>query len=622
MMQQEGAAAEGLSFAQVTAVWVGSFLDELVRWGVRDVVVSPGSRSTALAMGAYELSRLRPGELNLYIDVDERGAAFFALGRAKASGRPAALVCTSGTALANYYPAVIEAQTSRVPLVVLSADRPPRLQGLGAPQTADQLKAYGDHVRAFRAMPLAAAGERDVAFVRQAAREACLAALGGRGDFAPQAGAALVEAQIASRACARAAGPVHVNFPFEEPLAPDFSGIDAFGRGRSPLAADADAASAMPAMPTRAILDDGGALSDLLRTRCTLVLAGEGTASTTAEARAVMAWARDLGLPVLADPLSGLRACDEPLLIDNYDNVFAHDDCPLPDLVIRFGRWPVSKRAASRLSKARAQRGLAQVVVDVAETRDFNAATDVFVPMTPLDFVRSMDRSCRPDSGQLAFAQAWIERNDEARERILAVSSAENADELEGAYVRRMLELAPAQSCVFAANSMAVRALDTFSVKGGKTLCILGNRGQSGIDGTTSTALGAAQSFAQTTFLAGDFTLLHDMSALAMQHELLCCHGGAAHAIAIGLLNNNGGAIFDTLPQATDEPSFERLFLAPQDVDFEHAARAFRIPYQRVDSVLAFDMAYRQHLGVPGISIVEVRLPLRGVKERYGAYQR
>ena len=140
-----------------SALFLGAFFDELERWGVHDVVVSPGSRSTPLAMTAYELSRRFPDRLRLFVDVDERGAAFFALGLAKASGQPAAVICTSGTAVANYYPAVLEAESSRVPLVVLTGDRPARLQGLGAPQTCDQLNAYGSHVRAFRNMPEPAA---------------------------------------------------------------------------------------------------------------------------------------------------------------------------------------------------------------------------------------------------------------------------------------------------------------------------------------------------------------------------------------------------------------------------------------------------------------------------------
>ncbi|MFQ7970562.1 MAG: thiamine pyrophosphate-binding protein, partial [Eggerthella lenta] len=158
-----------------SALFLGAFFDELERWGVHDVVVSPGSRSTPLAMTAYELSRRFPDRLRLFVDVDERGAAFFALGLAKASGQPAAVICTSGTAVANYYPAVLEAESSRVPLIVLTGDRPARLQGLGAPQTCDQLNAYGSHVRAFRNMPEPAADAAAIAFARQAAREARIA---------------------------------------------------------------------------------------------------------------------------------------------------------------------------------------------------------------------------------------------------------------------------------------------------------------------------------------------------------------------------------------------------------------------------------------------------------------
>ena len=163
---------------RATALFLGAFFDELARWGVHDVVVSPGSRSTPLTMTAFELSRREPERLRVFVDVDERGAAFFALGLAKASGHPAAVVCTSGTAVANYYPAVMEAESSRVPLVVLTGDRPPRLQGLGAPQTCDQLNAYGNHVRAFRQMPLPSGDGAALAFARQAAREAVIAAGG------------------------------------------------------------------------------------------------------------------------------------------------------------------------------------------------------------------------------------------------------------------------------------------------------------------------------------------------------------------------------------------------------------------------------------------------------------
>ena len=750
--ENAGTLAGGAADLQATARFVGAFLDELCRWGVRDVVVSPGSRSTPLAMCAYELSRRAPERLRLFVDVDERGAAFFALGLAKAGGCPAALICTSGTAVANYYPAVLEAESSRVPLIVLTGDRPPRLQGLGAPQTCDQLKAYGDHVHAFRQMPLPSADAASLAFARQAAREACAAAGGDVGVGEPAAAAVCadgcgVTARIAG-CCA--GGPVHLNFPFDEPLKPDLSTTGLFDGGRkrvvcAGVAARAEAAvcagaAVRPEAAVRAdtaagaeVADDAAAarigaadvsretpvllpgvapvratmtseaaraVSGLLVDARALVLAGEGTCSTVEEARAVLAWAHAFGLPLLADPLSGLRSFDEPFVIDNYDSVLgaggAAPEGLHPQVIVRFGCYPVSKRATQFVAATRP----VQIVVDERETRDFNAATDVFVPCRPIEFARAMmgartegeaEASLSPSSSRQEFLAAWVAANEQARARIVAAACNDAGDgavgatgtgvpeataTFEGAYVRRVVELAPEGSCLFAANSMSIRALDTFLLKSDKRLAVLCNRGLNGIDGTVSTALGAAQRFAQTTLITGDLTLLHDLNALALQRELRVqrAHGAKAGlsaaaasgapygngtgegfardeargaeggfacdeardagevalggapigmegwpvpSIVIVLLNNDGGGIFDMLPQRSDEAYFERLFLTPQEVDFQAASRAFSVPYCRAETVAAFDKAYRAALGVPGISLIEVRVPLRGLKERY-----
>ena len=634
--------AETSSVQQATALVVSAFFDELARWGVREVVVSPGSRSTALAMCAYELGRREPERMTVYVDIDERSASFFALGLAKASGRPVALVCTSGTALANYYPAVLEAETSRVPLIVLSGDRPPHLQGLGAPQTCDQVKAYSDHVRRFIQMPLAEGSPRAVAFARQAARELVLGALpGGR---LPLEGDA-----VASRACSRMAGPVHANFPFDEPLKPDFSTPGVFSAGRSALdgagglvgaAGVVGPEVAVVSRLSAAVCDQAKAL---ICGRRALVLAGEGTCESLEEAREVAAWAKAYGLPLLADPLSGLRSLGDEVVIDNYDNVFGRDDFPAPEVVIRFGRYPVSKRCVQKLAAARP----IEIVVDAGETRDFNAMTDLFVTCTPIDFARSL-LACDCDvQASAGFLSAWREANAAERARILSVEedsrervtgkAADGAEvsgdaepepavvpRPEGAYVREILKAAPAGSCLFSANSMAIRAIDTFYVKGDKPLAVLCNRGLNGIDGTVSTALGVAQHFEQTTFLTGDFTLQHDLGGLALQREIAQVaaeRGKLAPSIVVVLLNNNGGGIFEMLPQASDEPYFARLFSAPQDVDFSHAAAAFNVPYRKVGTPSEFSQVYGEMLGTPGISLIEVAMPLSGLKARYRAYQ-
>ncbi len=657
---------------RATARFLGAFFDELAKWGVRNVVISPGSRSTPLSMIAYELSCRAPQRMSTYVDIDERGAAFLALGMAKASGRPAALVCSSGTAIANYYPAILEAESSRVPLIVLTADRPPQLQGLGAPQTCDQSHAYGTHVRAYRGMPLPADDEGSLRFARQAAREACIAALGSC-EFPQNQGAQSPSAPIGTPqrlAGACFGGPVHLNFPFDEPLKPDVTLSDLFDAG-IPCAGSAADSTGPEAKPVRNPqlpvgvaqvrgVMEGAAAAQLARellASSVLLLAGEGSCATYEEAQRVLAFARAFAIPVLADPLSGLRSLDDPLVIGNYDSVLqpggiSPDEALNPQVVVRFGRYPVSKRA-TQWARAREDAGVLQVVVDPLETRDTNAATTVFVRMKPADFAQSMERALRREDGpataganDLSFANAWQRVEEAAAKRIAAVDAGKGSDSdgFEGAYVRRVLELAPAGSCLFAANSMSVRAVDTFYLKGAKQLIVLANRGLNGIDGTVSTAIGASRCFGRTTLITGDLTMLHDLNSLALQRELrvqrqladiagdanrtpeqaakrnTCETDTGAQGITIVLLNNNGGAIFDMLPQKSQEAYFERLFLTPQDVDFQAAVAAFGVPYSKTATLAEFDRAYRASLDVPGISFIEVPVPLQGLRERYADY--
>ena len=657
---------------RATARFLGAFFDELAKWGVENVVISPGSRSTPLSMTAYELSCRAPQRMSTYVDIDERGAAFLALGMAKASGRPAALVCSSGTAIANYYPAILEAESSRVPLIVLTADRPPQLHGLGAPQTCDQSHAYGTHVRAYRGMPLPADDEGSLRFARQAAREACIAALGSC-EFPQNQGAQSPSAPIGTPqrlAGACFGGPVHLNFPFDEPLKPDVTLPDLFDAG-IPCAGSAADSTGPEAKPVRNPqlpvgvaqvrgVMEGAAAAQLARellASSVLLLAGEGSCATYEEAQRVLAFARAFAIPVLADPLSGLRSLDDPLVIGNYDSVLqpggiSPDEALNPQVVVRFGRYPVSKRA-TQWARAREDAGVLQVVVDPLETRDTNAATTVFVRTKPADFAQSMLRALRVEDGpaaasanDLSFANAWQQVEEAAAKRIAAVDADEEpgADGFEGAYVRRVLELAPEGSCLFAANSMSVRAVDTFYLKGGKQLTVLANRGLNGIDGTVSTAIGASRYFGRTTLITGDLTMQHDLNALALQRELRMqrqlsgiasganrtpeqdakCDtretNAGAQGITIVLLNNNGGAIFDMLPQKSQEAYFERLFLTPQDVDFQAAVAAFGVPYSKTATLAEFDRAYRASLDVPGISFIEVPVPLQGLRERYAKY--
>lgn len=612
------------------ARYIGAFFDELERGGVKAVVVSPGSRSTPLSMMAYASS------LDVYVDVDERGAAFFALGLAKATGRAVALVCTSGTAVANYYPAVLEAEISRVPLLVLSGDRPARLQQLGAPQTCDQLKIFGDHVRKFWNMPEPNGSAAQVKHARQIAREAIATMEPG----------------------GHTSAPVHINFPFDEPLVPAYDDPYAFSCGRS------DAHDDLPLLvEATQTLDEVACarFETLFEGKRVIALCGEGTLDAfdpfapdrfeqrAKQARCLIEWAHRFDIPLLADPLSQLRNFSDDAIIDNYDNIFGRGDRPAFDLVVRFGRYPVSKRVFKTLEDM----PHLQIVVDPLETRDFNAATTTLVKMTPLDFVRSFETGEKRVIAGANIA-TWAEANARERELIMSVEDASfvytctpegcfNEERaLEGAYVQALLDRIPEGSLLFSANSMAIRALDTFYVKpsapdsdivalgrascraGGECrLTLLANRGLNGIDGTLSSALGAAQAYDQAYFLTGDLTLLHDLNALALQHEfeLRERDGKAVPSIIIVLLNNGGGGIFDMLPQKSADPYFERLFLTPQLVDFEAAAKAFGLLYKKATDLEDFRNTLDSWAGTQGVHLLEVEFGLDSLAERFRMFQ-
>ena len=585
-----------------TALFLSAFFDEMRRCGLRDVVISPGSRSTPLSMVAFA------APLNTYIDIDERGAAFFALGLAKASGRPVAVIATSGTAVANYLPAVTEAQSSRIPLVVLTGDRPLRLQDLGAPQTCDQLKIFGDAVRHFREMPEPRADAASIAFARQAAREAMAAAAGVAEGSLGSGGGSLLDA-----------APVHLNFPVDEPLKPDFSQPALFTIGRS---AETER-DLQPRIGGWLALGPNRArdIVRLLDGKRVVAICGERCSTGSSGMSNLLRFAESFQIPLVADPLSQLREQDMPLVIDNYDSFLGHNDAPAADVVIRFGRWPISKRLTQWFERTRPL----QIVVDPRESRDFTSGTDVFVRTTPGGFVSALlDAQERlefvPSEASRACAAEWIAANDTARERILGVAGEPALHE--GTVVRSLLAGVPDGTLVFAGNSMAVRALDTFMVKADRKLPVLCNRGLNGIDGTLSTAFGAAQQFDQTVVLVGDITALHDVNALALQGEMLLRErmGHTRPNIVVVCMENGGGAIFDMLPQASDEPYFERLFLTPQQVDFGPICTGFGVPYASVETADEFDRALSDALGVPGITFISAKLPLRGVRARYGKY--
>lgn len=574
------------SVPEEAGLFLDTFFAQLKHCGVRNVVVSPGSQSTPLAMKAYE----HYGDV--YMDVDERGAAFFALGLAKATGNVVALVCTSGSAVGNWMPAVLEAEASRVPLLLLSADRPPRLQGVGAPQTCDQLHLFGGHVKKFVQMPLPSASGETLAYARQMALDACIAAHGACPNVA-----------------SADAGPVHLNFPFEEPLtpAPCVDRIEV-----SPLPASVVAGQGLLAA-------DAAGLFKLIEGKRVIALCGEGTCESAADAHALLAFAHVRNVPLLADPLSGLRCYSDSMIIDHYDAIFGGQRAPHAEVVIRFGRWPVSERAMRAVQKMDAL----QIVVDLREPRDITSSTALFVRCSPTVFAEAMAAFGSKATANTRACKEWCELNNEAADIVRGVRLRRDNGELEGAYVYETVEAAPDGSLLFCANSMSIRALDTFFCKADKQLRVLCNRGLGGVDGTISSAIGAAQAYDQATLIIGDLAFLRDVNALALQNEmrlreLHTCR--PTPSIIVVLLNNNGAGLFDTLPQKSGEPYFERLFLTPQAVDFKRIADGFGVTCRTVSSVNSFRRTYSSLIGEAGINIIEVLVPLAGVAERYGDY--
>ncbi len=527
------------------ALWGAIVADELYRAGLRRVVIAPGSRSTPLT-----LAFTAHGGYQLWQHVDERSAAFFALGLSKADGAPTALVCTSGTAAAEFFPALIEASHTNVPLLALTADRPPELRESGANQTMNQRQLYGGFVRWEYELPLpeAAPSPRLLHALRTA----------------------LDRALAATRGWGGAPGPVHLNLPFRKPLQPaspaDWEALrrEARRSGR-PDGAPWTQLSLPRGGPAAADLE---ALADqLTRARRPLVVAGP---LDEALAPDIAALAARLGAPLLADPLSNLRFGDHPArrqVIGGYD--WGLEGLPLPDLVLRFGAPPTSKALNDWLEALPPD--LPQIGLHPpGRWADGGFNLQRTYPLGGAQIWRELAAAlpARPGGDWLAAWQAREARVQQALEQLPPAS--------EGGLVRALFAALPSESWVFLANSLPVRHVDAFAAPRPARLHLRGNRGLSGIDGVLSTAAGmAAASGGPALLLTGDLSLLHDQNGLLWLRQ-------PGVKLDVVLLNNHGGGIFHRLPIADFEPPFRQWFLTPQPVDFAASAAVFGVTYQRV----------------------------------------
>lgn len=564
-------------------VFVGALIDELLRCGLQHFCVCPGSRSTPLA-----LLVARHPEARLWMHVDERSAAYFGLGLAKARREPVALICTSGTAAANFLPAVVEAHYARVPLVVLTADRPRELRDRGAPQTIDQCRLYGTHAKWF--VDLAEPDESPTLarYARTIARRAV--AVASRGP----------------------AGPVHLNCPFREPLVPSGGsspgGWQPFRRAPAPDSpsdwrAGLGVASGCP-MPSA---HEVAALADdLLASPRGLILCGPPDDPRLAPAVSRLAEALDY--PILADPLSGIRSGDHDrgLVLDCYDVCLRETDFVerlAPDVVLRFGAMPTSKAVALYLQNHHCR----QVVVDGDagwEDPTLSATEFFHVDASALclglaDAVRQRRGNDARPGTRSPWAASWLSADRVARQAV--VECLAPVDEpFEGKVFAELAAILPSGTTLYAGNSMPVRDLDSFFPGSDRLIRFLANRGVNGIDGVVSSALGAsAGTDGPFVLIIGDLSFYHDLNGLlaARQHRLRA---------TIVLLNNDGGGIFSFLPQADDPEHFETLFGTPHGLDFRPVVEMYGGRFQRATTWDEFRAAIRASLDSSGLTVVEV----------------
>jgi 2-succinyl-5-enolpyruvyl-6-hydroxy-3-cyclohexene-1-carboxylate synthase len=574
----DGAAWEGETYAVV-----GALVDELVRAGVRAAVVSPGSRSTPVA-----LALARQAGIALYVHPDERSAAYFGLGLAKATGAPVVLASTSGTAAANYLPAVAEARYGRVPLVLLTADRPPEARDVASAQTIDQVRLYGSHAKWSVDLPPPA----PLAVVVRHAR--------------------VVGARAARLAVRAPAGPVHVNVPLREPLVPDPTAPAPMDAARAPWRRDAAAGPYVSFPPSRLRLDAGATRALAAAWAAVdrgVVIAGpepgDGAAAAGKRARAAAALARRLGWPLLADPLAAARQA--PDSIRRHD-AFLRDEAALealrPDGAVLFGAPPVS-RTLARLVGA-VPHGAVWLVDDGGGYPDPSLGAAHVVDAEPAAAFAAVAAQLPPPApGEGRWRRLWREV-DGAAARAIVDALAERQELFEGRLYAELGALVPAATRVVVGNSMPVRDADAFFAPRRRGVVVLGNRGASGIDGVVSTALGvaAAEDGRPTLLVLGDLSFFHDLNGLVAARRF-------GLSLTVVVVQNRGGGIFSFLPQRAHGERFEELFGTPLDLDFEPAVRMHGGRFARVRTWPALRAAVRRGLAVSGLTVVEAIVPDR-----------
>ena len=589
--------------------YIAALVDEFYQLGVRHAVFSPGSRSTTMAMLFTEYEGFET-----YMNIDERSASFMALGIAKAHKEPTVLVCTSGSAVAHYLPAILEAQYSGVPLIVLSADRPYTLLHTGAPQTVDQQKIFGTAVNYYEELAVPQE-EHYYTYPRQVARKAYMKAMDTK------------------------KGPVHINVPLFEPLVPELDSKH-FEAGRSPYKVfkpnygdvfSCQNRSNNPSNPsnvskasnvsyTKNTTDNSTNNTNPLLAQYKKVLILAGPQIDVDEVESIHSFAACLQVPILADPLSNVRhyhktdAIDDnhefaincsndtdmtqkkhfsDVVISTYDAFLADKELwPVlkPDCVIQFGQIVVSKRVQQMVASW-----------DEVEYIEVNPTMHFMNPTgkTTIHMQASIDMfthlyAVKNESN--AYLDRW--QSLEVVGKAQLSTAIEEPSCFEGRTIRELQQHIPDNSQVLVANSMTIRDFDYFWFSGESDAVLYGNRGVNGIDGTVSTALGLATNGKSTYLVTGDLSLFHDLNGLAVAktHNL---------NLTIILHNNDGGGIFEYLPQKGTK-HFDYLFSTEQGLDYSGVANLYGCDYTKLSRPDEFADVLTKANQEKGVHIIEI----------------
>ncbi|BBD67613.1 2-succinyl-6-hydroxy-2,4-cyclohexadiene-1-carboxylic acid synthase/2-oxoglutarate decarboxylase [Nostoc commune NIES-4072] len=535
-----------IAYRNVNQLWAYILTETLKRLGLTCAIICPGSRSTPLAIAFAQ----QAPEIEAISILDERSAAFFALGQAKATGLPVVLVCTSGTAGANFYSAVIEASYSRVPLLLLTTDRPPELRDCHSGQTVDQLRLYGNYPNWQTELALPSADMGMLAYLRQTIIHSW------------------------ERAQTPTKGPVHLNIPFRDPLAPLPDGTDLSYLQSQFHAEDffAGIANTTPFPTPHSLLPIPQQWKECDRG---IIIAGVAQLSQPQEyCRAIAQLSQTLKWPVLAEGLSPVRNYAElnPYLISTYDLILRNQQLAkqlAPEMVIQVGEMPTSKELRSWIDATQPRRW----VIDPSDQN-----------LDPLHgrttHLRISVEEIKVEEGNLSlssdYGKQWCDL--ETKVRLVVDQTMGKIDEIiESKAAWLISQILPPGTPLFIANSMPVRDVEYFWKPNNLGVRSHFNRGANGIDGTLSTALGIAHRQQSSVMLTGDLALLHDTNGFLIRNKFV------GH-LTIVLINNNGGGIFEMLPIAKFDPPFEEFFGTPQDIDFAQLCATYNVEHELITS--------------------------------------